>query len=106
MLTNTSRVKIPACTTRSAFDANFSAKAISRKPRTTFTEFNQPPDFGKEFNQPGKAANTPKGKDNEIAKPNIPQNGPAIFPVPAAWTNNVPMIGPVQENDTNANVNA
>src|SRR3954468_12587678 len=100
MLTNTSRVKIPACTTRSAFDANFSAKAISKNPKTTFTEFNQPPDFGKEFNHPGKAANNPNGKANANAKPNMPQKGPPSPPPAAASTRSVPMIGPVQLNET------
>ena len=72
----TSRVKIPACTTKSAFDANFKASANSKKPKVTFTEFNQPPDFGKEFNQPGNAANKPNGKASASEKPNMPQNGP------------------------------
>ena len=101
---NTSRVKIPAWITKSAFDANFKAKASSKKPKVTFTVFNQPPDCGKEFNQPGKAANKPNGKASAKAKPNIPQNGPEILV--AASTNSVPIIGPVQENETNTKVKA
>ena len=38
-----------------ALDKNLNAKAISKNPKVTLTEFNQPPDWGKEFNQPGKA---------------------------------------------------
>src|ERR1700741_377417 len=101
---NTSRVNIPACTTRSALDANFKANANSMNPSVTFTAFNQPPDCGNEFNQPGNAANNPKGNASAKAKPNIPQNGPPKLPVPAASTRRVPMIGPVQENDTKARV--
>src|SRR5437868_1196394 len=36
----------PHCFTRSALDKNLIAMASSRKPKTTFTEFNHPPDFG------------------------------------------------------------
>ena len=103
---NTSRVNIPACTTKSAFDANFNANASSRNPSTTFTELSHPPDFGKEFNQPGNAANKPKGNAKAVENPNIPQKGPLIPPLTAASTSKVPMIGPVQENETNESVKA
>src|SRR5690606_37674042 len=102
----TSRVKIPACTTKSAFEANLRANANSKNPKTTFTELSQPPDFGKEVNQPGKTANKPNGKAKARENTNLPQNGPNILPPLAACTKSVPMIGPVQENETNANVNA
>src|SRR6185503_13681760 len=104
--TKTSRVRIPACTTKSALEANFNASANSKNPKTTFTEFNQPPEEGREFNQPGKAANNPNGSESARANPNIPQNGPANFPVAAASTKSVPMIGPVQEKETSDSVNA
>src|SRR5690242_1269919 len=102
----TSRVRICSSYTRSALEANFKARASSRKPSTTFTEFNQPPDFGKEFNQPGNAANNPNGSARANENPNIPQKGPEIPPPAAASTNNVPMIGPVQLKDTSARVKA
>jgi len=43
--------------------------------------------------------------DNAKAKPNIPIAGPTAVPIEAACTNKVPIIGPVQEKDTNTNVN-
>ena len=46
----------PHCSTRSALDKNFIANAISKNPKTTFTEFNQPPDFGKDFSHVGNLA--------------------------------------------------
>ena len=94
-----------ACKTRSAFDKNLNASAISRNPRVTLTEFSQPPLWGNEFNQPGKAANNPKGNAIAKEKPNIPIIGPK-YPPEDASTNRVPTIGPVHENDTNARVNA
>src|SRR5690606_5830698 len=106
MAIKTSLVRIPSWSTRSAFDKNLKASANSRKPRTTFTELSHPPDCGREFIQPGKAANNPKGNASAREKPNIPTNGPAVPPKYAASTNNGPMIGPVQENDTSASVNA
>ena len=54
----------------------------------------------------GNIANNVKGIANAIAKPAIPIAGPEISPIEAASTNNVPINGPVQENDTNANVKA
>ena len=41
---NVSRCIKPHCITKSAFDKNFNAKANSINPKTTLTEFNQPPD--------------------------------------------------------------
>src|SRR5690554_5788535 len=93
------------CNAKSALDKNLNANANSKNPRTTFTEFNQPPDFGRVFIHPGKAAKRAKGKANAKENPNIPTNG-AIPPSVAACTNNTPTIGPVQENDTKANANA
>ncbi|MNG10821.1 hypothetical protein D3C84_943140 [compost metagenome] len=67
--------------------------------------FSHPPDFGNAFSQPGKAANNENGKAIAIENPNIPTIG-AIPPFEAASTNNVPTIGPVQENDTIAKARA
>ena len=75
------------------------AKASSKNPKTTLTVFNQPPDFGNEFNQPGNIANNIKGKAKANENPNIPTTG-AIPPLEAASTKSVPTIGPVHEKDT------
>ena len=40
------------------------------------------------------------------AKPNIPMAGAMMLPVVAVSTNSVPIMGPVHEKDTSANVNA
>ena len=82
------------------------ARPISRNPNTTFTEFNQPPDFGRVFNQPGNAANKPNGSAKANENPPMPTNGPATPPFTAASTNRVPMMGPVQLKETNESVNA
>jgi hypothetical protein len=46
------------------------------------------------------------GMANANANPNIPIAGPRYDPLIATSTKSVPMIGPVQENETNTNVNA
>jgi hypothetical protein len=46
------------------------------------------------------------GIANAKANPNIPIAGARYDPFTATSTKRVPMIGPVQENETNANVNA
>ena len=102
---NTSLSSKCSCKTKSAFDKNLNAKANSRKPKTTFTVFNQPPDFGNECNHPGNIANNINGKANANENPNIPIIG-AIPPFDAASTKSVPTIGPVQENETIAKANA
>jgi hypothetical protein len=81
------------------------AKANSKNPRNTFTVFNHPPDFGKEFIQPGNNANKVKGKESASENPNIPTNG-AIPPMDADSTKRVPTIGPVHEKETNASAKA
>ena len=73
---NNSRSRKCACKTRSAFERNLNAKAISKNPKVTLTEFNQPPDCGKEFNQPGKAAKSANGKAIANENPSIPIIGP------------------------------
>ena len=105
MARKTSLSKKCNCKTKSALDKNLKAKANSKNPRTTFTVFNQPPDFGNAFSQPGKAANKENGNAIAIENPNIPTIG-AIPPFEAASTNKVPTIGPVHENDTIAKPNA
>src|SRR5690606_24417331 len=54
----------------------------------------------------GKMAKITKGIARAIEKPNIPTAGPNRSPLDAASTSNVPIIGPVQENDTNAKLKA
>ena len=105
MAINTSRSNKCNCNTKSAFDKNLKAKANSKKPKTTLTVFNQPPDFGKEFNHPGNIAKSIKGKAKANEKPNIPITG-AIPPFEAASTNKVPTIGPVHEKETIAKAKA
>jgi len=65
----------------------------------------QPPDLGKEFIQPGKAANTEKGSAMANENPSILMTG-AVPPCAAAATRAVPTIGPVHENETIASANA
>ena len=59
-------------------DKNLNAKASSKKPKTTFTLFNQPPLFGKLFNQEGNRASIPKGNAKAKENPNIPIITPII----------------------------
>ncbi|MNS13548.1 hypothetical protein D3C72_451440 [compost metagenome] len=105
MARNTSLSNKCNCKTKSAFDKNLNAKANSRKPKTTFTVFNHPPDFGKECNQPGNIANNINGNAKANENPNIPIIG-AIPPLEAASTKSVPTIGPVQEKETIAKAKA
>jgi hypothetical protein len=44
--------------------------------------------------------------DNATAKPNMPIAGARIEPLADTCTSNVPMMGPVHENETKANVKA
>src|SRR5690606_25189605 len=95
---NNSRFKSPHCSTKSAFDKNLSAKANSINPKTTFTVFNQPPDFGKEFNHFGNIANNVKGKASANPKPDIPSDNCIAPPSDVKeLPNKVPKIGPVHE---------
>ena len=75
-------------------------------PSTTFTELSHPPDFGISLSIDGKSENSENGMARAKAKPNIPTAGPVMLPMVAASTSNVPMIGPVHENDTSVRVNA
>ena len=104
---NTSRFNKSQCATKSALDKNLKAKANSRKPKITFVVFNHPPDFGREFNQLGNSANNANGKASANPKPLIPAVSciapPSEVKEPASKE---PKIGPVQEKETIANVNA
>ena len=106
MARNNSRSSKCHCITISAVDKNFKAKANSKNPSVTFTVFNQPPEEGREFNHPGKAANRVNGIASARANPNIPTAGPSKDPPEAALTSSDPMIGPVQEKLTKLKVNA
>ena len=97
----------PQCFTKSALERNLKASASSKKPNTTFTEFNQPPDFGNELSQLGNSANKAKGIANAKPNPPIP-NVSCIAPPSEAKdpASKDPKIGPVHEKDTNAKVSA
>ena len=94
--------------TKSAFDKNFRAKANSTNPRTTFTVFIQPPDFGKLCNACGNNANKPKTiaqANPKPAKAKVSSIGTFAEPV-IALPNKLPKIGPVHENETITRVKA
>ena len=104
--TNHSRVNRSQWYAKSTEDKNFNANANSANPRTTLTEFNHPPDCGKEFNHPGKIAKMVNGIAKAKENPVIPIAGVKYDPEVDASTNKVPMIGPVQEKETNPKVKA
>ena len=85
---------------------NFSAKASSTKPNTTFRVFIHDPDFGACFSHEGKRAKRVKGSANATAKPNIPIAGASQLPLVVVSTSSSPMIGAVHENDTSTRVKA
>ncbi len=90
-----------ACKTKSALDRNLKASANSRKPSTTFTEFNQPPDCGKLFSQDGNAAKRPKGRAKPIPNPNIPTVSALAPPSDdSTLPRSAPNNGPVHEKLT------
>src|SRR5210317_1651619 len=97
----------PQCATKSALERNFNAKANSKNPNTTFTVVIQLPDLGSAFSVFGNKANRPKGKPKAIPKPSIPMDNciapPSAVREPASKE---PKMGPVQENETMARVNA
>ena len=59
-----------------------------------------------DFSMVGKQANRVNGMARASAKPNIPTAGEMKLDVAAASTNSVPIMGPVQLNDTRQRVNA
>ena len=94
--------------TRSALDKNFKAKASSTKPKTTFTVFIHPPDFGRLCNACGNKAKSPKTIAHARPNPanaNVNNIGTLVEPV-TALPSKLPKIGPVQEKETITNVNA
>src|SRR5688572_23289087 len=107
MAINTSRCNNPHCFTKSALEKNLTASASSKKPNTTFTVVNHPPDFGNDCSQPGKRANKANGNARPKPNPPIPKDNcvapPSFDKAPA---NKEPRIGPVQEKETMANVSA
>ena len=68
--------------------------------------FIQPPDLGMDFSHEGKRAKSVKGNAKAMANPSIPTAGAITLPVVDTCTNRKPMMGPVQEKDTNDNVKA
>ena len=54
----------------------------------------------------GNIAKSMNGSARAVEKPSIPMAGPHMLPCDAASTRRVPMMGPVQENDTRVRVNA
>lgn len=87
-------------------ERNFKANASSKNPRTTLTLFSHPPDFGIDFSRDGNKANNANGMASATENPNMPIAGPKRSPLEAASTSNVPIIGPVQENETTARLKA
>src|SRR5690606_31427097 len=84
---------------------NLKAKASSKNPKTTFTEFSQPPDLGRLFSHSGKIAKSANGIAKAREKANMPKIGWMISP-PAEAIRIEPTMGPVQEKDTNTKVKA
>ena len=64
------------------------------------------PDLGALLSQLGNIAKSVNGKANANAKPNMPTAGPISEPEVAEATNKKPMMGPVHEKLTKANVKA
>ncbi len=85
---------------------NLRARANSKKPNTIFTLLSHPPDLGSVCKNPGNAAKRAKGNAKARENPNMPTSGPTSLPPVAASTSNVPMMGPVQENETSESVKA
>src|SRR5690606_19164970 len=104
---NTSLLRSPQCSTKSALLKNLNASASSKKPSTTLVVVIHPPDFGNEFNQFGKSANNANGSARAVPNPVIPA---VNWPAPPSADNDPasrdPKIGPVHENETIARVSA
>ena len=76
------------------------------KPRTTFTEFNQPPLLGIFLSNDGNQARSVNGSAKAVAKAAIVRIGIQMLPPLVELIITVPTIGPVQENDTSTRVRA
>ena len=68
--------------------------------------FIHPPDLGVLCSHDGNMAKRQKGMARARENPSMPMAGPNLSPEVAASTSSVPIIGPVQENDTKVSVNA
>ena len=101
--TKGSRFKIPQRSTKSAFDKNLNANASSINPKMTLTTSNQDPDLGRFFSSFGNNAKIANGTPNPI--PN-PENAGVMNAEFLALASTNPRIGPVQEKETMAKVNA
>ena len=77
------------------------------KPKIMLVELSQLPDLGINLSALGNKENNPNGRPRDIPKPNIPNVNwfaPASEVIDPAKRD--PRIGPVQENETIARVNA
>ena len=90
---------IPSEYTLSIVIRNFMLNASIIKPRTTFIELSQPPDFGIRLIIDGNNANIVNGSAKAIPNPSIPIVGLRTSPL-AASTRSAPIMGPVQEKET------
>lgn len=76
-----------------------------KNARTTFTEFNHPPDLGNPLSSDGKMAKMVNGSAKATENPSIPIIG--LKPKPReASISTFPNIGPTQDRLTNINVKA
>src|SRR5690606_3103301 len=75
----TSYPNMPQCIVMSAIDKNLNARASSKNPSTTLTEFIHDPDLGSELSQAGKAAKRPNGSARAVEKPSMTMNGPSVL---------------------------
>ncbi|MBA7583016.1 hypothetical protein ES708_24954 [subsurface metagenome] len=78
------------------FVTKTSENASRIKAKNTFTAFNQPPDLGRFFINPGNIASNVNGSAKDIENPSIPITGLTISPC-IALPRTTPTIGPVQE---------
>ena len=101
----TPRVKMPHDQTRSAFDRNFIAAAISRKPMTTFTRASHGPDRGSWLTSCGAIASATNGSAKVAEYASSPAIGRCHSPW-AATTSRVPMNAAVHVSDVMVKVSA
>src|SRR6267154_3585432 len=98
-------VKIPQCQIRSEFERNFTAAAISRKPKTIFICSIQTPAFGNRASICGASASTKKGMANAVENASMPAKGHRQLPC-AVMTRSVPTNGAVQVKEVSVKVEA
>ena len=80
-------------------------KASTINPRTIFTEFIHPPDFGSLFSHEGNMANRVNGMENPSEKNSMPSTGRTAAP-DAPSMRSAPTIGPTHERLTMTVVSA